>query len=189
VVPDEEPPLETLGLRIVQSIDDRGHIVAGVASSLDQQDAMAGEGEVAGDNAAAGATADDNVVVGVIGAAVAIGRDKTENGRKGEGQDGQKGVTAVRGRHVVGSTPPNERGVQITEGEGWRDRELAEATREPSWPFVPVRPNPCVLVLRSWAKLISLEEPHDTTNAYCRMGSGYTAHVLWNTEPGEKPIA
>lgn len=60
----EERPLQIHALRVVQCIDRGGEVITGVTAGLDQEDTVAGQGKVAGHNASAWSTADNDVVVG-----------------------------------------------------------------------------------------------------------------------------
>lgn len=68
---DKEMPLKVLVLRIVESRDGGGEVIAGVATCLNQQDAVASEGEVASDNPSTRTTAHHDII---IYGAVMIGR-------------------------------------------------------------------------------------------------------------------
>ncbi|RKU44657.1 hypothetical protein DL546_002745 [Coniochaeta pulveracea] len=58
----EERPLQIHALRVVQCIDRGGEVITGVTAGLDQEDTVAGQGKVAGHNASAWSTADNDVV-------------------------------------------------------------------------------------------------------------------------------
>lgn len=60
---DEEMPLEVLVLRIIEGIDSASEIITGITTGLDQHDTVASKSEIAGNNAAARTTANDNIVI------------------------------------------------------------------------------------------------------------------------------